>query len=158
MFLSSRYVYSPLSRLPLRAFRPRTQPRNQPPSFRFPVMQFILMPIGQRNLNNAFAYDLVPAASVVAAALKAARRVNDFATAVRIFEGMFASTLMMDRLKQLLFQLASTYAHTHVSFAHTSKANLSLPLQASRPRSRTRASTSNIWLSSSPSGKSLASL
>jgi cytochrome c oxidase subunit 5a len=41
----------------------------------------------QRNLNNAFAYDLVPSPSVVAAALKAARRVNDFATAVRIFEG-----------------------------------------------------------------------
>lgn len=41
----------------------------------------------QRNLNNAFAYDLVPSVSVVAAALKAARRVNDFATAVRIFEG-----------------------------------------------------------------------
>ncbi|KAJ6785377.1 hypothetical protein PWT90_04538 [Aphanocladium album] len=41
----------------------------------------------QRNLNNAFAYDLVPSPSVIAAALKAARRVNDFATAVRIFEG-----------------------------------------------------------------------
>lgn len=45
-------------------------------------------PHPQRNLNNAFAYDLVPSPSVVAAALKAARRVNDFATAVRIFEGM----------------------------------------------------------------------
>ncbi|KAM5342506.1 hypothetical protein ACJ41O_013472 [Fusarium nematophilum] len=42
----------------------------------------------QRNLNNAFAYDLVPAPSVIAAALKAARRVNDFGTAVRIFEGI----------------------------------------------------------------------
>jgi cytochrome c oxidase subunit 5a len=42
----------------------------------------------QRNLNNAFAYDLVPSPVVVAAALKAARRVNDFATAVRIFEGV----------------------------------------------------------------------
>ena len=41
----------------------------------------------QRNLNNAFAYDLVPAPSVIEAALKAARRVNDFATAVRVFEG-----------------------------------------------------------------------
>ena len=44
----------------------------------------------QRNLNNAFAYDLVPSPSVVVAALKAARRVNDFATAVRIFEGLKA--------------------------------------------------------------------
>jgi hypothetical protein len=41
----------------------------------------------QRNLNNAFAYDLVPSPSVVIAALRAARRVNDFPTAVRIFEG-----------------------------------------------------------------------
>jgi hypothetical protein len=41
----------------------------------------------QRHLNNAFAYDLVPSPSVITAALKAARRVNDFPTAVRIFEG-----------------------------------------------------------------------
>ena len=41
----------------------------------------------QRNLNNVFAYDLVPSASVMTAALRAARRVNDFPTAVRIFEG-----------------------------------------------------------------------
>ena len=43
--------------------------------------------INQRNLNNAFAYDLVPSPGVVIAALKAARRVNDYPTAVRIFEG-----------------------------------------------------------------------
>ncbi|KAL9630942.1 MAG: hypothetical protein Q9164_006162 [Protoblastenia rupestris] len=42
----------------------------------------------QRNLNNAFAYDLVPSPSVVTAALRAARRVNDYPTAVRIFEGI----------------------------------------------------------------------
>ena len=41
----------------------------------------------QRNLNNVFAYDLVPSPSVIVAALKAARRVHDFPTAVRIFEG-----------------------------------------------------------------------
>lgn len=41
----------------------------------------------QRNLNNSFAYDLVPSTTVITAALKAARRVNDFPTAVRIFEG-----------------------------------------------------------------------
>ena len=34
-----------------------------------------------------FAYDLVPSPSVIVAALKAARRVHDFPTAVRIFEG-----------------------------------------------------------------------
>jgi len=42
----------------------------------------------QRNLNNAFAYDLVPSPPVIIAALRAARRVNDFPTAVRIFEGI----------------------------------------------------------------------
>ncbi|KAF2090694.1 COX5A-domain-containing protein [Saccharata proteae CBS 121410] len=44
----------------------------------------------QRNLNNAFAYDLVPSTQVLTAALKAARRVNDYPTAVRIFEGIKA--------------------------------------------------------------------
>ncbi|OCK91114.1 cytochrome c oxidase subunit VI [Cenococcum geophilum 1.58] len=44
----------------------------------------------QRNLNNAFAYDLVPAPSVIVAALKAARRVNDYPSAVRVFEGIKA--------------------------------------------------------------------
>ncbi|KAL9071013.1 MAG: hypothetical protein Q9161_004513 [Pseudevernia consocians] len=44
----------------------------------------------QRNLNNVFAYDLVPSPSVITAALKAARRVNDFPTAVRVFEGIKA--------------------------------------------------------------------
>lgn len=47
------------------------------------------MLISQRNLNNCFAYDLVPSVEVLTAALKAARRVNDFPTAVRIFEGPF---------------------------------------------------------------------
>jgi cytochrome c oxidase subunit 5a len=42
----------------------------------------------QRGLNNCFAHDLVPASSVVEAALRASRRVNDYATAVRIFEGI----------------------------------------------------------------------
>lgn len=44
----------------------------------------------QRNLNNAFAYDLVPSPGVCIAALKAARRVNDYPTAVRVFEGIKA--------------------------------------------------------------------
>jgi cytochrome c oxidase subunit 5a len=45
----------------------------------------------QRNLNNAFAYDLVPSPSVIIAALKAARRVNDYPTAVRVFEGKYSA-------------------------------------------------------------------
>ena len=46
-----------------------------------------LFVLQQRNLNNVFAYDLVPSPSVITAALRAARRVNDFPTAVRVFEG-----------------------------------------------------------------------
>ncbi|KAG6329161.1 hypothetical protein ID866_9927 [Astraeus odoratus] len=42
----------------------------------------------QRGLNNCFAHDLVPSPGVIEAALRAARRVNDYATAVRIFEGI----------------------------------------------------------------------
>jgi cytochrome c oxidase subunit 5a len=42
----------------------------------------------QRILNNAFSYDLVPSPTVVEKALRAARRVNDYATAVRVFEGL----------------------------------------------------------------------
>jgi hypothetical protein len=51
------------------------------------MMVLTILRSKQRNLNNAFAYDLVPSPSVLIAALKAARRVNDFPTAVRIFEG-----------------------------------------------------------------------
>ncbi|KAH8836108.1 COX5A, subunit VA of cytochrome c oxidase [Flagelloscypha sp. PMI_526] len=42
----------------------------------------------QRGLNNCFAHDLVPSVEVVEAALRASRRVNDYSTAVRIFEGI----------------------------------------------------------------------
>ncbi|KAJ3820602.1 COX5A, subunit VA of cytochrome c oxidase [Lentinula raphanica] len=42
----------------------------------------------QRGLNNCFAHDLVPSPEVIEAAVKAARRVNDYSTAVRIFEGI----------------------------------------------------------------------
>jgi cytochrome c oxidase subunit 5a len=42
----------------------------------------------QRGLNNCFSHDLVPSPGVIEAALRAARRVNDYATAVRVFEGI----------------------------------------------------------------------
>ncbi|KAH8888872.1 COX5A-domain-containing protein [Thozetella sp. PMI_491] len=61
----------------------------------------------QRNLNNAFAYDLVPSPSVVIAALKAARRVNDFPTAVRIFEGIKAKVENKGQYQQYLDELKS---------------------------------------------------
>ncbi|SCU88016.1 LADA_0E07646g1_1 [Lachancea dasiensis] len=42
----------------------------------------------QRVLNNCFSYDLVPAPVVVEKALRAARRVNDLPTAIRVFEAL----------------------------------------------------------------------
>ncbi|KAF4628861.1 hypothetical protein G7Y89_g9289 [Cudoniella acicularis] len=59
----------------------------------------------QRNLNNAFAYDLVPSPSVLVAALKAARRVNDYPTAVRIFEGIKAKVENRGQYDQYLEEL-----------------------------------------------------
>ncbi|KAL2021224.1 hypothetical protein VTK56DRAFT_7411 [Thermocarpiscus australiensis] len=59
----------------------------------------------QRNLNNAFAYDLVPSPSVLTAALRAARRVNDFPTAVRIFEGIKAKVENKNQYQQYLDEL-----------------------------------------------------
>ncbi|KAI5478263.1 hypothetical protein MNV49_005328 [Pseudohyphozyma bogoriensis] len=46
----------------------------------------------QRGLNNCFAYDLVPSQAVVEEAIRAARRVNDYSTAVRIFQGLKEKT------------------------------------------------------------------
>ncbi|KIW99372.1 uncharacterized protein Z518_11360 [Rhinocladiella mackenziei CBS 650.93] len=59
----------------------------------------------QRNLNNAFAYDLVPSPGVITAALKAARRVNDFPTAVRIFEGIKAKVENTQQYEEYLEEL-----------------------------------------------------
>lgn len=59
----------------------------------------------QRNLNNAFAYDLVPSPTVIVAALRAARRVNDFPTAVRIFEGIKAKVETKQQYEQYLEEL-----------------------------------------------------
>ncbi|KAL2816198.1 cytochrome c oxidase subunit VA-domain-containing protein [Aspergillus cavernicola] len=56
----------------------------------------------QRNLNNCFAYDLVPSIEVLSAALRAARRVNDFPTAVRVFEGIKAKVENPDQYKQYI--------------------------------------------------------
>ncbi|KAF2483382.1 cytochrome c oxidase subunit VA-domain-containing protein [Neohortaea acidophila] len=59
----------------------------------------------QRNLNNAFAYDLVPSPSVITAALRAARRVNDFPTAVRIFEGIKAKVENQNQYDEYIKEL-----------------------------------------------------
>ncbi|KAI8360310.1 cytochrome c oxidase subunit VA-domain-containing protein [Mortierella sp. GBAus27b] len=68
----------------------------------------------QRGLNNAFGYDLVPAPSVIAAALKASRRVNDYATAVRIFEGLKFKAGSDALYKQYLDELAPLKAELGV--------------------------------------------
>ncbi|KAI8092954.1 cytochrome c oxidase subunit VA-domain-containing protein [Halteromyces radiatus] len=60
----------------------------------------------QRGLNNAFAYDLVPPVSVVESALKASRRVNDYATAVRVFEGLKEKVENETQYEQYLQELA----------------------------------------------------
>lgn len=57
-------------------------------------------------MNNAFGYDLVPSTSVIEAALKAARRVNDYPTAVRIFEGLKVKAGSDALFKQYMDELA----------------------------------------------------
>ncbi|QKX63640.1 uncharacterized protein TRUGW13939_10811 [Talaromyces rugulosus] len=69
----------------------------------------------QRNLNNAFAYDLVPSVEVVSAALRAARRVNDFPTAVRVFEGVRAKVENEGQYKQYLEQLEAIRTELGIS-------------------------------------------
>ncbi|KAF0391081.1 cox5a-domain-containing protein [Gigaspora margarita] len=59
----------------------------------------------KRGLNNCFAYDLVPAPSVIEASLRAARRVNDFSTAVRIFEGIKQKVENSNQYNQYLEEL-----------------------------------------------------
>ncbi|KAI9481604.1 MAG: peptidase family M41-domain-containing protein [Benjaminiella poitrasii] len=59
----------------------------------------------QRGLNNAFAYDLVPAPSVIESALRACRRVDDFATGVRIFEGLKDKVENQKQYEQYLSEL-----------------------------------------------------
>ncbi|KAF9369787.1 Cytochrome c oxidase subunit 6 [Podila verticillata] len=68
----------------------------------------------QRGLNNAFGYDLVPSTSVIEAALKAARRVNDYPTAVRIFEGLKVKAGSDALYKQYMEELAPLKAELGV--------------------------------------------
>ncbi len=70
----------------------------------------------QRGLNNCFAHDLVPAPAVVESALRASRRVNDYATAVRIFEGIKEKVenkaqyqAYLDELKPVREELGASY-------------------------------------------------
>ncbi|KAJ2162861.1 Cytochrome c oxidase subunit 6 [Coemansia sp. RSA 552] len=51
----------------------------------------------QRGLNNCFAYDLVPDVAICEAALRAARRIDDYPTAVRVFEAL---EIKVDKVSQ----------------------------------------------------------
>lgn len=59
----------------------------------------------QRVLNNCFSYDLVPAPVVIEKALRAARRVNDLPTAVRVFEALKYKVENEDQYKAYLDEL-----------------------------------------------------
>lgn len=59
----------------------------------------------QRVLNNCFSYDLVPAPSVIETALRATRRVNDVATAIRVFEALKYKVENEDQYKAYLDEL-----------------------------------------------------
>lgn len=59
----------------------------------------------QRVLNNCFSYDLVPAPAVVEKALRAARRVNDLPTAIRVFEALKYKVENEDQYKAYLEEL-----------------------------------------------------
>ena len=74
----------------------------------------------QRGLNNCFSHDLVPAPSVVEAALRAARRVDDYATAVRVFEGIREKVenkqqyqAYLDELKGVKEELGTSFLSIH---------------------------------------------
>lgn len=79
----------------------------------------------QRGLNNCFAHDLVPSPSVIEAALRASRRVNDFSTAVRIFEGIKEKVenkqqyqAYLDELKGVREELGMSQHDFFSSFSH----------------------------------------
>lgn len=59
----------------------------------------------QRGLNNCFAHDLVPSPEVVEAAVRAARRVDDYSTAVRVFEGVKEKVENKGQYQQYLDEL-----------------------------------------------------
>jgi cytochrome c oxidase subunit 5a len=74
-------------------------------------------------LNNCFAYDLVPSTSVIEAALRAARKVDDYATAVRILEGVKEKVenkgqyqAYLDELKPIITELGEFWRYCRLRF------------------------------------------
>ncbi|KAI8904294.1 cytochrome c oxidase, subunit VA/VI [Gorgonomyces haynaldii] len=60
----------------------------------------------ERGLNHIFAADWVPSVEVVEEALKASRRLNTFATAVRILEGLEEKAPKKDQYEQYIRHLS----------------------------------------------------
>lgn len=56
----------------------------------------------QRGFNNCFSYDLVPSPEVAEAIVRAARRINDFPTAVRVFEALKLKVENKEQYQQYL--------------------------------------------------------
>ena len=80
----------------------------------------------QRGLNNCFAHDLVPGPAVVEEALRAARRVNDYATAVRVFEGIREKVENKQQYQAYLDELKSVRDELGASLCTCSLPTLSL--------------------------------
>ena len=59
----------------------------------------------ERGLNHIFAADWVPSVEVLAEALKASRRLNTFATAVRILEGLEGKVYKKEQYAAYLAEL-----------------------------------------------------
>jgi hypothetical protein len=57
-------------------------------------------------MNNCFAYDLVPTVEVIEAMIRAARRCNDFPTAVRAIEGVKVKVEKPSQYEAYLKELA----------------------------------------------------
>ena len=62
----------------------------------------------QRGLNNCFAYDLVPAPSVIDAALQSARRINNYGSAVRILDAVKVKVENKQQYQTYLDELKGT--------------------------------------------------
>lgn len=59
----------------------------------------------ERGLNHVFSADWVPSVSVIEEALKASRRMNSFATAVRILEGLEEKSYKKEQYQSYLQEL-----------------------------------------------------
>lgn len=74
-------------------------------------------------MNNCFAYDLVPTTEVIDAALRAARKCNDYATAVRILEGVKEKVenkgqykAYLEELSPVLKELGESLVSSQIAF------------------------------------------